>query len=120
MRASRSGRRARRGGGTFLATLGGARSSCRWPCRNCGHCCSHLLPGRRYPSRRLAAADDELCFPALRPLRAERAHSGRRPGIALVDPLGLAEPTFVPDALLPLLQHFDGATDAPTIATRAG
>lgn len=65
------------------------------------------------------AASDLGEYPQLRALRAEEATASGRRGIALFDPLGLAEPAFVPRPLVPALLRCDGATPLPAIARAA-
>jgi len=63
--------------------------------------------------------DDGLSHPELRPLRAEQARADGTDGIALIDPLGIAEPTFVPAPVLAIARWFDGTADAAAIARKA-
>jgi AmmeMemoRadiSam system protein B len=63
--------------------------------------------------------DDGLLHPELRPLRAEPARVDGGDGIALIDPLGIAEPTFVPAPVLAIARWFDGTADAAAIARKA-
>jgi len=66
----------------------------------------------------MCGADNGLDLPELRPLPAEPATAGGRDGLALRDPLLLAEPCFVPRELLPILVRFDG-THAPAAVAAA-
>lgn len=61
-----------------------------------------------------------LSRPALRPMRAERATADGRDGLALIDPVGIAEPVFVPAPLVAVVARFDGTATPAAIAAAAG
>src|SRR5262245_53751194 len=67
----------------------------------------------------MCGADNGLDLPELRPLPAEPATAGGRDGLALRDPLRLAEPCFVPRELLPILVRFDGTNRPAAVAAAA-
>ncbi len=67
----------------------------------------------------MARADGDLDLPQLRSLAAERTAVDGRDGMALSDPLDLAEPCFVPRELLPILVRFDGRHRLAAIAQAA-
>lgn len=67
----------------------------------------------------MADSAPDLEHPAFRPLDLQQTGNGERQGLVLVDRLGFAEPTFVPQELLPLLSLFDGARNVDAIAALA-
>lgn len=62
----------------------------------------------------------DLEHPAFRPLDVQHVRDAADPGIVLVDRLGLAEPTFVPKGLLPVVGQFDGVRDIAGVCRAAG
>jgi AmmeMemoRadiSam system protein B len=56
----------------------------------------------------MASPPDPQLRPAVRALDVQRATQGRARGIVLTDRLGLSEPTFLPEALLPIVGRCDG------------
>jgi hypothetical protein len=72
---------------------------------------------------RMPPAPDPQRRPAIRGLDVQRVAHGREVGIVLTDRLGLGEPTFLPEALLPIVGRCDGtktlaAKRAPTTVRR--
>ncbi|MEC7584024.1 MAG: AmmeMemoRadiSam system protein B [Planctomycetota bacterium] len=59
---------------------------------------------------------DPTTRPTLRPLHTQTATVDHQQGYVLTDPLGVAEPAFVPMELAPLLSRFDGSATAADIA----
>ena len=56
----------------------------------------------------MSKADPSYCPPPLRALPSERVVHQNVDGIAFHDPLGIAEPSFVPREFLPVLIRLDG------------
>jgi len=63
----------------------------------------------------MAAPSPDLEHPAFRPLEVQRVQQGRQNGVLLLDRLGIAEPTFVPEELLPIVGRFDGAKSVTAV-----
>lgn len=61
----------------------------------------------------------DLEHPAFRPLDVQRTDDGKMRGIVLVDRLGLSQPTFVPEALLPIVGRFDGERSVAEVCAEA-
>ena len=59
---------------------------------------------------------DPTTKPALRPLQTQTATVDQQQGYVLTDPLGVAEPAFVPMGLVPLVTRFDGSATTAAIA----
>lgn len=67
----------------------------------------------------MTSADAPSCPPPLRALPSERVVHRGADGIAFHDPLGIAEPSFVPREFLPVLVRLDGTQSFATIARAA-
>jgi hypothetical protein len=67
----------------------------------------------------MSKADPSYCPPPLRALPSERVVHQNVDGIAFHDPLGIAEPSFVPREFLPVLIRLDGMQSVAAIATAA-
>ncbi len=58
-------------------------------------------------------------FPAIRPLELQQVDRGAEPGVVLVDRLGISEPTFVPQELLPIVGRCTGEWSLAAIQQQA-
>ena len=58
-------------------------------------------------------------FPAIRPLELQQVDRGQQHGVVLLDRLGISEPTFVPQELLPIVGRCTGQWSLAAIQQQA-
>lgn len=67
----------------------------------------------------MSAKRPPSAFPAIRPLELQQVDRGTERGVVLLDRLGISEPTFVPQELLPIVGRCTGDRSLLTIQQQA-